>query len=236
MNPLYDIIAFDADDTLWHNEVLYSATEAKFKELLEKYQPAKIVEGKLHQVEIRNLQYFGYGIKGFTFSMIETAIELTEGQIRGADIQRIIDYAREMLDADVQLFDHVEGTLAYLSQSYRLMLVTKGDLRDQEMKITRSGVGDYFSQVEVLSDKTRESYTRLLAKYDLQPARFMMVGNSLKSDILPVVELGGCAVYIPYENTWAHENDTATRGGYFELEHIGLLPEFIDEQRKKRTV
>ena len=226
------VIAFDADDTLWHNETLYTDTQTRFKQLLSDYASIEWIEQKLYQTEMRNLQYFGYGIKGFTLSMIETAIELTGGRIQGAEIQKIIDFAKEMRDAGIQLFEHVEETVARLSESYPLMLITKGDLLDQEAKIARSGLANYFKYIEIVSDKTRASYAEILARHGIEPQRFIMVGNSLRSDILPVLELGGKAVYIPFHLTWAHETNVELGVGpntYLELEHIGLLPALIDE-------
>lgn len=228
---MFDLIAFDADDTLWHSESRYAEAQAKFKQLLAQYHNPEQIEQRLHQTETRNLQFYGYGIKGFALSLIETAIELTEGRIRGDEIQRVIDLAKDMLTAEVQLLDHAADSVARLAASYPLMIITKGDLFDQETKIARSGLRPFFRYVEVVSDKTDDSYAALLAKYQLEPARFLMVGNSLRSDILPVVALGGQAVYIPYQITWAHETVVLSeqdRARFFELEHIGLLPALVE--------
>jgi putative hydrolase of the HAD superfamily len=227
---MLDVIAFDADDTLWDNETLYLTTQEKFKRLLSKYGCVEGVDQELHKTEIRNLQHFGYGIKGFALSMIETAIELTGGQIQASDIQEIVDFAREMVKAPVRLFRHAEETIAALSETHELMLVTKGDLLDQENKVARSGLANYFTYIEIVSDKTSDIYRAILAKHNIEPQRFLMVGNSLRSDILPVVAIGGQAVYIPYHLTWAHEtvaNQDDEPTGYFELEHIGLLPALV---------
>jgi putative hydrolase of the HAD superfamily len=230
MHTSFDIIAFDADDTLWHNETLYSMTQEKFRQLLARYDGAGLALEKLYATEIRNLESFGYGIKGFTLSMIETAIELTQGRVEAQEIQQIIDFAREMLRAPVQLLDHVADVIPRLAERYTLMLMTKGDLFDQETKIAQSGLADYFRHIEIVSDKTQQIYQALLAKHNVAPQRFLMVGNSLRSDILPVVAAGGQAVYIPYHLTWAHEasGDTGERQPYFELEHVGLLPALLD--------
>lgn len=228
---MFDLIAFDADDTLWHNEKLYSMTQDKFKRLLSIYHQAEWVEQKLYEAEIRNLPYFGYGPKGFTLSMIETAIELTEGRIQGREIQEIIDFVKEMLRAEVQLLEHAEETVAKLSASHKLMIITKGDLFDQETKIARSGLAPYFKFIEIVSEKTRDSYEALLAKHKIEPQRFLMIGNSLKSDILPVVALGGQAIYIPHHLTWAHETITdqeVNPGAYYQLDHLGLLPALVE--------
>lgn len=227
----FDVIAFDADDTLWHNERLYIGAQAKLKALLAQYHSPEWIEERLYQTEMRNLQHFGYGIKAFALSMIETAVQLSEGRIAGSDVQAIIDSAKEILAADVELLEHVAETLASLAQTYVLMLITKGDLRDQELKITRSGLAPHFRHIEIVSDKSRESYHRLLQRHGIAPARFLMVGNSLRSDILPVLALGASAVYVPYQLTWAHEaaeRPPAEQPGYYEVEHLGLLPELLE--------
>lgn len=224
---LFELIAFDADDTLWHNERNYISAQTKFRQLLAHYHSPEWIDERLYQTEMRNLQHFGYGAKAFALSMIETAVELTEGRITGRDIQTIIDSAKEMLAADIELLQHVAETVASLSGSYTLMLLTKGDLRDQELKITRSGLAPHFHHIEIVSDKTPESYDRLLKRYGVTQERFLMVGNSLRSDILPVLALGASAVYVPYQLTWLHEiaePPPAGQVGYYEIEHLGLLP------------
>jgi putative hydrolase of the HAD superfamily len=234
---MFDLIAFDADDTLWHNETLYAEAQTKFKQLLAGYHSREWIEQRLYQTEMRNLQHFGYGIKAFTLSMIETAIELTEGRIQGREIGQIIDFGKEMLGAELRLLENVDEALSRLSQSYPLMIITKGDLLDQESKITRSGLAKYFRYIEVVSDKTQDSYQAILSKHSVEPARFMMVGNSLRSDILPVIALGGTAVYIPYALTWAHETTVepvSGSKGYHEIDHIGRLPGLIEELSEDR--
>lgn len=228
MNRPFDIIAFDADDTLWHNETLFSITQDKFQQLLARYEGAELALDTLYAIEIRNLEAFGYGIKGFTLSMIEAAIELTHGQVVAQDIQQIIDFAREMLRTPVQLLDHVAELIPRLAETYTLMLITKGDLFDQESKIAQSGLADCFAHIEIVSDKRQDTYQGLLRKHKIASERFLMVGNSLRSDILPVVALGGAAVHIPYHLTWAHEMGDASTQDYFELEHIGLLPALLE--------
>lgn len=224
---LIDSIAFDADDTLWHNELLYTNAQARFKELLAHYHSPEWIEARLYEAEMRNLPHFGYGIKAFALSMIETAVELTEGRIAGHDIQTIITIAREMLSADVELLEYTLETVAQLASTYTLMVITKGDLLDQEQKIARSGLSAYFRHIEIVSDKTPASYAAVLKRYSIAPERFLMVGNSLRSDILPVLALGARAVYVPYHLTWAHEvvaPPSVDQAGYYELEHLGLLP------------
>lgn len=227
---MFDLIAFDADDTLWHNETLYSMTQERFRRLLEPFQEAAIIDRRLFETEIRNLQLFGYGIKGFALSMIETAIEITDGRVGAVEIQEIIAFAKEMILAPVELLPHVQETIAALAPARRLMIITKGDLFDQESKIARSGLADYFRHIEIVSDKTPATYAALLKRYDVDPRRFMMIGNSLRSDIMPVVTVGGCAVYIPYHVTWEHEmlaDAHAPGDPYIQLEHIGQLPDLI---------
>ncbi len=223
-------IAFDADDTLWHNETIFHMTHEKFETLLAEYDSTDGIKKRLFETEMRNLQYFGYGIKGFTLSMIETAIELTGGRINGNRIQEIIQLARDMVKAPVELLEHVRDTIPLLAQSYSLILITKGDIFDQESKIARSGLSNYFKHIEILSKKTVDTYQHVLKKYHLDPHSFLMVGNSLKSDILPVLEIGGHGVFIPYPLCWEHEQVDETEllhKNYHELEHIGLLPELI---------
>lgn len=227
---MLDLIAFDADDTLWHTEHLYSDAQAKFRELLAGYVEAGALDDHLFEVEMRNLRFFGYGVKGFTLSMIETAIELSGGAIGGRDIQRIIELAKEMVTADVRLLEQAQPTVAALAQSHRLMIITKGDLFDQEAKVARSGLAEYFRHVEIVSDKTPQTYAALLKRHSVTPERFLMVGNSLRSDVLPVAALGGHAVYVPYAITWAHEvvgEHEAAAGRYHELAHLGELPALV---------
>ncbi|MCS6938708.1 MAG: HAD family hydrolase [Roseiflexus sp.] len=223
-------IAFDADDTLWHNENLYSITQERFKRLLAPFQDVATIDQRLYATEMRNLAFFGYGIKGFTLSMIETAIEVTDGRIGAREIRQIIDFARDMLRAPVELLPGVRETIASLSNSYRLMIITKGDLFDQESKIARSGIADYFQHIEIVSEKTPDTYAAVMKRHGIEPHRFLMVGNSLKSDILPVVEVGGNAVYIPYHLTWEHErviDEGAIAGRYATLSHISELPSWL---------
>lgn len=232
----FDAIAFDADDTLWHNERLYINAQATLMQLLAQYHHPAWIKKHLYQTEMRNLQQFGYGIKGFALSMIETAIELTEGRIVGRDIQTIIDVAKTMLAADIELLEHVAETLENLATTYSLMLITKGDLFDQETKIARSGVAQHFQHIEIVSDKSRESYARLLQRHSIMPDRFLMVGNSLRSDILPVLALGATAIYVPHELTWVHESAApvpAEQAHYYEVEHLGQLPHLIEELERQ---
>lgn len=225
-----DLIALDADDTLWHNETLYSQAQERLAGLLAPYLDGDQVVKELFETEMGNLAYFGYGIKSFALSMIETAIRVSGGQIGAPDIQHIVNLAKEMQQAPVQLLEHVKDVIPRLAASHSLILITKGDLFDQEAKLARSGLASYFDDVQIVSEKTPEVYRALLRGHGIEPQRFLMVGNSLRSDILPVVRLGAHAVHIPYHLTWAHEVIDVPaweQDGYVELEHIGLLPEFI---------
>ena len=228
---MFDVIAFDADDTLWHNEPLYRDVQQKVSTLLAQYHAADWVQRRLYETEIRNLEHYGYGAKGFTLSLIETAIELTEGRISGAEIGQIIGFTKAMLRAPIELLDGVRETVQTLAETHDLMLITKGDLFDQEGKLARSGLGDCFRRVEVVPDKTPAVYAAVAHKYGINPARLLMIGNSLKSDILPVLAIGGHAVYIPYQTTWEHERVAEAELAdkhFHELEHIGQLPGWLN--------
>jgi putative hydrolase of the HAD superfamily len=228
---MIDLIGFDADDTLWHNEILYTRTQERFELLLSGYGLDGNVQEELFATEMQNLGHYGYGIKAFTLSMIETAIRLTGGRIGGAEIEEILELSRDMMYAPVELLDQAAEVVADLSSRHRLMVITKGDLFDQERKLARSGLASYFAHAEIVSEKTVDVYRSLLAKHRVDPRRFLMVGNSLRSDILPVIELGGKAVHIPYHTTWAHEAvavPDAMPAGYVELENIGLLPGLVE--------
>ena len=202
---MFDIIALDADDTLWHNETLFQATAREFAALLARYHPPEWIQERLFATEMKNLRHFGYGIKGFTLSMIETSIELTEGRVTGGEIKTILGWSHGMLQAPIALLDGVRETIEALAEEHRLMLLTKGDLFDQESKLARSGLGEHFSAVEIVSEKDVRTYAKVMARHGLAPERFLMVGNSLRSDVLPVLDAGGAAVQIPYVTTWAHE-------------------------------
>jgi putative hydrolase of the HAD superfamily len=199
------LIAFDADDTLWVNEPNYIDVKQKLCELLSHYIDQETLEDRFYDAQIRNLQHFGYGAKSFILSMIETAIELTDGAITSTEIQQIISAGRQLLDFPIEVLDGVAEVLEILSAQFDLMLLTKGDLFDQESKIARSGLVHYFKHVEIVSEKNEEAYRRVLKKHAVEPADFLMIGNSLKSDILPVVHIGGRAIHIPSAVTWAHE-------------------------------
>jgi len=236
---MFDIIAFDADDTLWQNESLYSATQARLVQLLAPYLDGVDVDARLYETESRNIPYFGYGIKSFTLSMIETAIALTEGRVTSADIQHIITFAKDMIDTPTHLLDGVADVVAQVAATHTLMLITKGDLLDQQRKLDRSGLAAYFAHIEIVAEKTEQTYRTILSHYKVDAARFLMVGNSLKSDVLPVVAIGGQAVYVPHTMTWEHERvDPAdTRHArYFELAHISELPGLVKKLTEKQEI
>jgi putative hydrolase of the HAD superfamily len=223
-------IAFDADDTLWHNERIFISTKERYAALLADYHDYNYIERHLDQTETKNIKHFGYGIKGFTLSMIETACELTEGRITGDKIKQIINLAREMLASPIDVLEGVRETIEGLSENYRLLLITKGDLMDQEAKLARSGLGDFFDAFEIVPRKDAKVYKYVLRRHRIEPEEFVMVGNSLKSDILPVIEIGARAVFVPYETEWFHERveESELVGKQFgRIERMSELPEWI---------
>lgn len=227
---MIELVAFDADDTLWHNEPLYTSTREQFRTMLARYEPDGVLEDRLYEVELRNLEHFGYGVKGFVLSMIESAIELTEGRIEAGDVRTIIDWGRQMLRSPVELLDGVREALEALADSYPLILLTKGDLLHQESKLARSGLGPLFKGIEIVSEKDAHVYRSVMQQYAVPGERFVMVGNSLRSDILPVLQAGGHAVFVPYETSWVHERvsgDALADAQYHKITHIRELPELL---------
>ena len=207
------IIAFDADDTLWHNEPYFDEAQAKFCELFQDFASRQEILGLILNHQIKNLPLYGFGIKAFTLSMIDSALELTKHQIAGKNIQKIIDIGRNLLQKPVELLPNVEEVLQQLKGKYKLIVATKGDLKDQHRKLHESGIGHYFHHIEVLSDKAELDYEKMLQRLDINPADFTMIGNSLKSDILPILNIGGHAIHIPYHTTWEYEKID------FEIKH-----------------
>lgn len=201
------VIAFDADDTLWVNEPFFRSAEAKFELILETYLGKKDFSKELYKNEIENLHLFGYGAKGFMLAMIETALELTNYKISGEDIQKLINMGKEILSYKIDIYPTIKETLEYLTENnrYKVICITKGDLLDQESKVARSGLGEFFSEVHVVNEKNPETYKNILKKYKIKASEFLMIGNSLKSDILPVIKAGGSAIYIPQDAQWVHE-------------------------------
>ena len=235
------VLAFDGDDTLWHNESRFHLTQSALRDLLRRHVPDADVDSHLYEVEMRNLGLYGYGVKSFTLSMIETAIELTSGQIPAADLEVILGWGKRMLGEPTELLDGVQSTLSEIRARYSVLLITKGDLFDQESKLARSGLAELFAGIEILSDKTIDSYRSLLRRRSIKPEEFIMVGNSLRSDVAPVVALGARAVHIPYHVTWNHEHvpeEALPATGWYRLEAIrelSALLESIDQPATKEA-
>lgn len=204
MTPI-QVIAFDADDTLWVNEPHFQEAERQFCQLLEDFLPPHHLSKELLKTEIQNLRMYGYGVKSFILSMIETAIQVTEGNIGVDAVEKIIRYGKDLLEKPIELLDGVEEVLAALKGRYRLVVATKGDLLDQERKLQLSGLESFFHHIEIMSDKQEKDYLKLIRHLDIPPSAFLMIGNSLKSDILPVLQVGGHGYHVPYHTTWAHE-------------------------------
>ena len=199
------VIAFDADDTLWVTEPYFQETEQKFCELLSSYLSRHTLSQELFKTEIQNLDLYGYGIKGYILSMIEAALKISDQTISVEVIGKIIEYGKELIEKPIELIDSVEQTLESLRGKYKLVVVTKGDLLDQHRKLHNSGLGPFFHHIEVVSDKQEIDYQKLIKRLDIDPSEFLMIGNSLKSDVLPVLAIGGHAYHIPFHTTWAHE-------------------------------
>ncbi|MCB1379885.1 MAG: HAD family hydrolase [Alphaproteobacteria bacterium] len=224
-------IGFDADDTLWQNETFFRMTERRFTDLLSGHGEHDHITARLLEAERRNLGYYGYGVKGFTLSMIETAVEVTNGQVPATVIAEILSFGREMLSHPVETLPHVHDTLEHLAGQYRILLITKGDLFDQERKLAQSGLGDYFDGVEIVSEKTPDTYARVFSRHADGPERAVMVGNSLKSDVVPAITAGGWGVHVPHELTWALEHVEApeTHPRFRRLDHLGQLVHMLGQ-------
>jgi len=237
----FELIGFDADDTLWHNERSYQDARARFGRLLAAAGVTlddDALEARVNRAEVANLPFYGYGVSSFALTLIETAIDLTDGRIAGTHLLEIIDLAKQMLSEDVELFPNVSDVLVKLSAEYPLMLITKGDLLHQTSKVARSGLRDCFRYVEVVSHKTPEVYATILERHRIDPRRFLMVGNSLRSDVLPVVELGGSAIHVPAALSWSHEHvedvPVHIKRRYTEAAALNELPEIVE--RLSRTL
>jgi putative hydrolase of the HAD superfamily len=233
-------IGFDADDTLWHNESIFEDAHRQYCELLARWHDAATVERTLFATEMHNVELFGYGIKSHALSSIETAIALTAGAISAEEIRAILDLAKRMLEHPVELLDGAAEVVPLLAQGFRLVLITKGDLRDQERKVRKSGLERHFEQIEIISEKDTAIYRRLLSRHGVAPAEFLMVGNSLKSDVLPVLDLGARAVYVPYRITWQAEraeppNGAAAAERFFQLASLRELPALVDRLATSST-
>ena len=199
------VIGFDADDTLWVNETYYREAELEFAKLLGAYETANKIDQELFKKEMENLSMYGYGIKSFILSMVESALEISNKSISNKAIQDILNIGKNMINKPVELLDGVEEVLKALFSKYRIILATKGDLLDQERKLENSGLTKYFHHIEVLSDKKEANYSQLLNHLDINPSEFLMIGNSLKSDVLPLVNIKANAIHVPYHTTWVHE-------------------------------
>lgn len=217
------VIGFDADDTLWVNETYFRETEDRFASLLEGYETKNTIDQELFKMEIKNLELYGYGVKGFTLSMIESALEISNGQVSQDEIVKILNLGKKMITQPVELLDGVTEVLEKLRNSYRLIVLTKGDLLDQERKIEQSGLSKYFHHVEVLSDKKEENYIDLLNHLDINVKEFLMIGNSLKSDVLPLINIGAKAVHVPFHTTWQHEEVSIKEEDYNYLKINKLI-------------
>jgi putative hydrolase of the HAD superfamily len=207
------IIAFDADDTLWHNEPYFDEAQERFCALFQDLASSQQILGMILNYQVKNLPLYGFGIKAFTLSMIETALELTQNSITGTGIEKIIGIGKDLLEKPVELLPNVEEVLQELKGKYKLVVATKGDLKDQHRKLHDSKLGSYFHHIEVLSDKTELDYTKMLGRLECQPENFVMIGNSLKSDVLPILNIGGTGIHVPYLTTWEYEKID------FEIEH-----------------
>ena len=210
-------IAFDADDTLWHNEPYFDEAQARFCKLFQDFASSQEILGLILNHQVKNLPLYGFGIKAFTLSMIEVALELTNHNIPGKGIEQIITIGKDLLQKPVELMPNVEEVLESLQGKYKLIVATKGDLKDQHRKLHDSGIGHYFHHIEVLSDKTELDYEKMLGRLDIQAEDFLMIGNSLKSDVLPIINIGGYGIHVPYHTTWEYEKID------FEIEHENFL-------------
>ncbi|MGB3026396.1 HAD family hydrolase [Paradevosia shaoguanensis] len=226
-------IGFDADDTLWQNEQFYRLTETRFTQLLADYAEPTDLSARLLETEKRTLGLYGFGIKGFTLSMLETAIEVTDGKVPASVLSEILAAGREMLSHPVEHLPHALAALEALRSDYRLILITKGDLFDQERKLAQSGLGDLFAAVEIVSDKNAATYSRIFSRHADGAERALMVGNSLKSDVVPAIEAGSWGVYVPHALTWSYEHIEAptTQPRFRQIEHLGQLQDLVGKLR-----
>lgn len=230
MNRPIQLIAFDGDDTLWHNERIFSLSQERFAEMLAPYVASSHLHDRLLATERENVQLFGYGIKGFTLSMIETAIEVTDGRVTARELMTLLDLGKGMLAHPTELLDGARPAIEWASSVARVVLITKGDLFDQESKLARSGLGELFDAVEIVSEKDERRYERVLREHGVDAADFVMVGNSMKSDVVPVVGLGGRAVHVPYHLTWALEevaDEDVPTDGWWRIGHLDELPALV---------
>jgi putative hydrolase of the HAD superfamily len=224
-------IALDADDTLWHNESIFHLTQDQYVGLLKDFGDPDHMKARLQEVEIKNLKLYGYGVKSFTLSMIETAIDLTRGAVPAKTIAEIMNLGRAMLEHPVEPLPGVADTLAKLKDDYKLVMVTKGDLMNQEQKLARSGLGEHFHAIEIVSEKDANTYRRVVARQGVTPEESVMIGNSMKSDVLPALEAGLWGIHIPYHITWAHEHAEPPLQSprFAKLETISDVPPWLKQ-------
>lgn len=225
------VIGFDADDTLWVNETYFRDAEEEFAELLSQFETKNKIDQELFKKEIENLPTYGYGVKGFTLSMVEMALELSNFSISNKTIAHILNIGKRMLNQEVELLPDVENTLKKLSNKFKLIVITKGDLLDQERKLEKSNLLEYFHHIEVVSDKKEENYKKVLNHLEIHPSEFLMIGNSLKSDVLPLIHINANAIHIPFHTTWQHEEaqvNTEMSKKYLTLKSINELLELLD--------
>lgn len=221
------VIAFDADDTLWVNETYFREAETKFAKLLAAYETENKIDQELFKTEIKNLSIYGYGVKGFMLSMVESALELSNYKISQQKIEQILEIGKEMLEKPIELLDDVEKVLKKLHGKYKLIVATKGDLLDQERKLEKSGLLKYFHHIEVMTDKKEVDYKKLVSHLDISPNQLLMIGNSLKSDILPLVNIGASAIHVPFHTTWAHEEVSLSEQSTTNYKTIKRLSEIL---------
>ena len=217
------VIAFDADDTLWVNETYFRDAEHQFAKLLSKYETENKIDQELFKTEIKNLKLYGYGVKGFVLSMVECALELSNFKVNQKTIESILAIGKDMLEKPIELLDGVEEVLKALEGKYKLIVATKGDLLDQERKLEKSNLLKYFHHIEVMSDKKEKDYIKLINHLDIEPSELLMIGNSLKSDVLPLISVGASAIHVPFHTTWVHEEVTeeeSSKSDYYTLSNI----------------
>lgn len=217
------VIAFDADDTLWVNETYFRNAEHQFAKLLAKYETENKIDQEIFKTEVKNLKLYGYGVKGFILSMVECALELSNYQISQKTIEAILNIGKKMLEEPIELLDGVEEVLQSLEGKYKLIVATKGDLLDQERKLEKSNLLSYFHHIEVMSDKKEKDYLKLIKHLDIHPSELLMIGNSLKSDVLPLIEIGASAIHVPFHTTWVHEEvaeEISSKSDYYTLINI----------------
>ncbi|TXD52573.1 MULTISPECIES: HAD family hydrolase [unclassified Polaribacter] len=221
------VIAFDADDTLWINETYFREAEDQFAKLLSKYETKNKIEQELFKTEIRNLACYGYGVKGFILSMAECALELSNYQINQKTIEDILNIGKEMLEKPIELLDGIEELLQSLQGKYKLIVATKGDLLDQERKLEKSNLFKYFHHIEVMSDKKEKDYQKLVQHLDIHPSEFLMIGNSLKSDVLPLIKIGASAIHVPFHTTWVHEEVSVQEASKLAYKTVSNIKDVI---------